>query len=96
MSCGIEKGRRETVEGSPKGWLGYWVKIKMFQLFVGGLRKCADFQVVRYCGKEGTKNPHRRIEEGKPPRIRREITEGLPINKASLSLPPEMPDMCHN
>lgn len=27
-------------------------------------------------------------------RDHREITEGLPINKAALSLPPEMPNMC--
>ena len=51
-----------VVEGPPKGWLGYWVKIKMFQLLVGGLRKCADFQVVRYCGKEDTKKRERMRE----------------------------------
>lgn len=31
------RDRRRTVEGSPKGRLGYRVKIKMLQLFLGGL-----------------------------------------------------------
>ena len=58
--------------------------------------QCVDSQVLRYCGKEGTKNPHRRIEEGVPPGDRREVTEGLSTDSAALSLPPEMPNMCHN
>ena len=29
----------------------------------GWLMQCADSQVVRCCGKEGIKNPHRREEE---------------------------------
>lgn len=56
--------------------------------------QCIDFQVVRYYSEVGTKNPLRRDEERKPPTDCREVSSGLPINSAALSLPLNMPNMC--
>ena len=49
------KDRRRTVI--------LYIENQQVAIVYGWLMQCADSQVVRYCGKEGKKNPHRREKE---------------------------------
>ena len=40
-----------------------YVENQQVVIVCGWFMQCADSQVLRYCGKEGTKNPHRREKE---------------------------------
>lgn len=53
------KDRRKIAERK----VGSYVENQEVAIVRGWLMQCADSQVVRYCGKEGTKNPHRREKE---------------------------------
>lgn len=59
MSCGIEMGHRETVEGSSKDRLGItnlWVENQQLAILFDSHMQCAGFQQVCNCYKEGGKN----------------------------------------
>ena len=51
--------------------------------------------LVFKCDVNTANKAQRTHGEGKPPTDRREVTDGSPINSAALSLPPDMPNMCH-
>ena len=67
MSCGIEKGRRETVEGSSKdrrGITNLWVENQRLAILYDSYAQCAGFQGVCNCYIEGTKKAYRRGIDG--------------------------------